>query len=337
MLKKIFLTALLLAMFVTNGCSAQAEVAPNVKGDLKISLLDIGHGDALLIQTGKQTILIDTAQSSKHAELVSELEKFSVTKIDKLILTHPHGDHIGGARMLISPNRKELEAFPYLKKISVAAVYDNGVAYGSGNYKGYLKATQAKKIPHRILKTGDKLDFGNGVKFEVLWPTEEFVATVNGTKFPKKDLEHNINNGSIVGKLTYKKFSMMFTGDCEKESEAKLVANNAAEVLKCDVLKSGHHGAVSSSSPKFIAAVNPSHVLISSGNQLKNDVAVGLPRLKVLNNYLTAGIDKQNIFCTRFNSTITLTSDGKNFSIETARKEVWLDTWMAHLKSLRKK
>ena len=171
MLKKIFLTVMLLAMFVTCGCSAQAEVAQNVTGNLKISMLNIGHGDTILIQTGEQTILIDTAAASKHSDFVRELEKLSVTKIDKLILTHPHIDHIGGARMLISPNQKELAEFPYLEKISVAAVYDNGVAYGSGAYKGYLKSVQAKKIPYQNLKVGDVLDFGNGVEFKVLWPT----------------------------------------------------------------------------------------------------------------------------------------------------------------------
>ena len=181
------------------------------------------------------------------------------------------------------------------------------------------------------------MNFGNGVKFNVLSPTAEFVATVNDKKFDKKDRAYNVNNGSIVGRLTYKKFSMMFTGDCEKESEAKIVANNKPEDLKCDVLKSGHHGISTSSTKNFVAAINPSHVLISSAKQEKDNVAIGFPTLGVLKNYLAKGIDKKNIYCTRFNGTITITSDGKTFSVTPEIKEDWVDKWLAIKKEEWKK
>ena len=139
-----------------------AKPAQNVKGDLKIAMLDVGQGDAILIQTKKQTILIDTSDTDERDLLVSELEKFSVTKIDKLILTHPHADHIGSAKALINPSSKEIKANPYLEKISVAEVYDNGVAATSPLYKSYMKAIDAKSITHKGLKAGDSLDFGGG-------------------------------------------------------------------------------------------------------------------------------------------------------------------------------
>ena len=330
-MKKIFLTLLLPLLLIFSGCHAQ-----DVKGDLKISMLNIGHGDSIVIQTKKQTILIDTGKHDEHARFVRELEKLSVTKIDKLIFTHPHIDHIGGARMLISPNEKELTAYPYLKKISVEKVYDNGIAYTSKLYRNYMKTINAKGIPRQSLKTGDTLDFGNGVKFKVLSPTAEFVTTVNGKTFDKSDREHNINNGSIVGKLTYKNFSMMFTGDCEKESEAKIVANNNAKDLKCDVLKAGHHGIGTSSTKEFVKTINPSVVLISASNKKENNVLVGNPNARVLKNYL-AYVDKENVFCTRFNGTITVTSDGKNFSVTPEKEEVWAEKWIAHKKTLKKK
>ena len=345
MLRKILSMVILFATFIFIGCGSQVaingethvEAAQNDKGNLKISMLKVGHGDAILIQTGKQTILVDTTNVKKHDWLVEGLEKFSVTKIDKLILTHPHGDHIGGAKMLIDPSQEELTAYPYLKKISVAAVYDNGIVHTSKLYKNYLKAIKTKKITHKSLKAGDTLNFGNGVKFNVLSPTAEFVATVNDKKFDKKDRAYNVNNGSIVGRLTYKKFSMMFTGDCEKESEAKIVANNKPEDLKCDVLKSGHHGISTSSTKNFVAAINPSHVLISSAKQEKDNVAIGFPTLGVLKNYLAKGIDKKNIYCTRFNGTITITSDGKTFSVTPEIKEDWVDKWLAIKKEEWKK
>ena len=230
-MKKFFLTMLLLATVIFAGCNTQAAVdktnsAQDINGNLKIAMLNVGHGDSILIQTSKQTVLIDAGHMNEHKRLVSELEKLSVTKIDKLILTHPHGDHIGNAKMLLNPSEKELAENPYLEKISVVAVYDNGMPSASPIYRSYMKAIAEKGINHGTLKTGDILDLGDDVKFNVLFPTAEFVTTINNNQAPKKDDAYNKNNGSIVGKLVYKNFSMMFTGDCEKESETKIIASN---------------------------------------------------------------------------------------------------------------
>ena len=345
-MKKIFMAVLLLAAFVLSGCGGQAKEEPaekpqteakeetqaatkpasDVKGDLKISMLNVGQGDAILIQTGKQTILVDTSDTDERDLLVKELEKFSVTKIDKLILTHPHADHIGSAKALINPSKKELSANPYLEKISVAEVYDNGIASTSPLYKSYMKAVNTKKIVHKSLKVGDELDFGNSVKFNVLFPTSELVKAVNGGQ------KSDPNNESVVGKLTYKNFSMMFTGDAEKEVEAQILANNKTKDLKCDVLKSGHHGSYTSSTKDFVAAVNPSVVLISCGPDEERRNTYGHPHLEPLENYLAQGINQKNIFCTRWNGTITVTSDGKNFSVKAADNEDWVDKWITKKK-----
>ena len=348
-MKKIFMATLLLMAFILGGCGGQTKEEPkqetqaevkddtqaapaqDVKGNLKISMLNVGQGDAILIQTGKQTVLIDTSDTDERDLLVKELEKFSVTKIDKLILTHPHADHIGSAKALINPSKKELNANPYLEKISVAEVYDNGIASTSPLYKSYMKAIDAKGITHNALKVGDTLDFGNSVKFNVLYPTPELVAAVNDGQ------KSDPNNESVVGKLTYKKFSMMFTGDAEKEAEAAILANNKAKALKCDVLKSGHHGSYTASTKDFVAAVNPSYVLISCGPEEERRNTYGHPHLEPLENYLEQGIDKKNILCTRWNGTITVISDGKNFSVQSEDNEDWVDKWITKKQKDKKK
>lgn len=350
-MRKIFLMVLMLATFIFAGCGSQgknknatepkadveketqAEAAPaqTVNGDLKISMLNVGQGDAILIQTKKQTILIDTSDTDERDLLVNELEKLSVTKIDKLILTHPHADHIGNTKVLINPSKKEISANPYLEKISVAEVYDNGIASSSPLYKSYMKAIEAKGITHTALKVGDTLDFGNSVKFKVLYPTPEVVKAVNGGE------KSDPNNESIVGKLTYKKFSMMFTGDAEKKVESEIWADNDAKDLKCDVLKAGHHGSYTASTDNFVKAVAPSYVLISCGPEEERRNTYGHPHLDPLKNYLAEGVDKNNIFCTRWNGTITVISDGKNFSVTPEKKEDWIDKWMAQKKKDKKK
>ena len=350
-MKRIFLTVLMLATVIFGGCGSQAkdepaakpevqadakeestaEASSKVNGDLKISMLDVGQGDAILIQTGKQNILVDTSDTDERDLLVDELEKLSVTKIDKLILSHPHADHIGSAKVLINPSNKELKANPYLEKISVAEVYDNGIAASSPLYKSYMKAVEAKGVVHKSLSAGDTLDFGNGVKFLVLYPTKDLVDAVNGGQ------KSDPNNESIVGKLTYKKFSMMFTGDAEKKVESELWADNDAKVLKCDILKSGHHGSYTASTENFVKTVAPSYVLISCGPEEEHRNTYGHPHLEPLENYLAQGIDKKNILCTRWNGTITVTSDGKNFSVTPERTEDWLDKWIAQKKKDKKK
>ena len=329
-MKKFFMAVLLPMLLIFSGCDSQAAVvsSSDIKGDLKISMLNIGFGDAIVIQTKEQTILIDTGINSEHKRFVDGLEKLSVTKIDKLILTHAHVDHIGSARMLIKPNAKQLAAYPYLKKISVDKVYDNGVAYTSGSYKNLMKTIAELKTPYKSLKAGDTLDFGGGVKFKVFWPTSDFADEMNSGKDGKKDRQYNLNNSSLVGRLTYKKFSVMFTGDCEKESEAKILKSYSAKDLKCDVLKSGHHGAITSSTKDFVEAVKPSVVLISAVGMLGDSIRHSPPHLKVIETYLAAGVDGKNIFSTHANGTITITTDGKKFSVQPEVSDAWLDEWL---------
>lgn len=330
-MKKIFLAMLLMMTFVLSGCNTQAAVnstAKDVKGDLKIFMLNIGQGDAILIRTKEQTILIDTANATNRKQFVNELEKFSVTKIDKLILTHPHVDHIGNARMLINPTKKVLDAYPYVKNISVGEVYDNGVPFTNQSYRNYMKAINEKGIHRQSLKTDDMLDFGGGVKFKVLFPTAEYITEINGGKVDNGDRTYKMNNSSIVGKLIYKDFSMMLTGDCERESEAKIVANNDAKDLKCDVLKLGHHGSKNSSSEAFVKAVNPSYLLISAGNKEEKGSAAGTPHLKLLERLSELGINPKDILCTRWNGSITVTTDGKSFSVKPEVDKDWVEWWM---------
>ena len=333
-MKKFFLMMFLLATFVLSGCNTQAAGNQTKDDDLKISMLNIGHGDAILIRTKEQTILFDAANSTEHERFVKELEKFSVTKIDKLILTHPHVDHIGGAKLLINPSDDQLAKFPYLEKISVGEIYDNGIAFTSPVYINYMKSIEATGIHRQSLKAGDTLDFGGGVNFKILFPTAEYVAAMNSGKADNGDRIYKMNNSSLVGKLVYKNFSMMLTGDCEKESEATIVESYDAADLKCDVLKAGHHGSKSSSTVKFLRALDPKYVLISAGNKEKNGDANGSPHLRALEKYLAQGVDVKNIFCTRWNGSITVTTDGESFSVKPEVSADWVEEWMSKKREL---
>ncbi len=307
--------------------------AKDIKADLKITMLNVGQGDAFLIQTKSQNILIDTSDSDERDLLVSELEKAGVKTIDKMILTHPHADHIGGAKLLIAPTNKELQKYPYLKDFLVREVYDNGIASTSPLYKGYMSVVKSKKLKYEALTSDhDPLDFGNGAKFEILFPSAEVV------KFTKSgETKGDPNNESVVGRLVYKKFSMMFTGDAEKPVEMYLVNNYDKKKLQSTILKSGHHGSYTASTKDFLKNVAPQYVMISCGPEEPRRNTYHHPHLEPLQNYLDFGIKEENIFCTNFDGTTVIKTDGKNISIESERKGEWLDEWIKKKQKDRKK
>ena len=310
--------------------SKKSTKSDNVNGDLTIKMLNVGQGDAILIQTKTQNVLIDTSDADEWEKVQRELSKAGVKKIDKLILTHPHADHIGNARTII-------------EQYNVDEVYDNGTDSNSPFYRSkskskknskgyvdYIEDNPKVKLIH--LKDGDKsLNFGGNVKFNVFYPTDSAIEA-------SKERGFNINNGSIVGKLTYKNFSMLFTGDAEKEVESDILASHKSE-LKSTVLKAPHHGSKSSSTKNYLAAVKPKYVVISAGEpDIKGGNTYGHPHDVALNNYRNSDVDDNNIYWTYKNGTITITTDGKtdDCHIEVENNERWLAEWLTS-KANRKK
>ena len=339
-MKKILLLALMCFTFFLTGCGGEdsatnsqtpetatqdgnATAKKQVKGDLKITMLNVGQGDAFLIQTKAQNVLIDTSDVDEREKLVSELDKAGVTKLDKIILTHPHADHIGGIEKLLKD-----------KKYTISEVYDNGIASTSKLYLNYMKSIKKKKIKHVSLKAGDILDFGDGVNFNVLYPTKDLVDAVNNGS-QKTDP----NNESIVGRLVYKNFSMMFTGDAEKQVESNLWADNDSKKLQSVILKSGHHGSRTGSTENFVQTVKPSYVLISAGEPTdkRGGNTYGHPHRKALETYLKTGVPSKNIFWTWKNGTVVIVSNGKDFSITPEVEEDWVKQWIEEQKKAAKK
>ena len=304
----IAMTALLSLCLLFAGCgggktadnSSAAPSSPAAteagKG-LTVKMLNVGQGDAILIQSPDQTVLIDTSDLDEQEKLRNELKKAGIKRIDKLILTHPHADHIGGVKDVV------------LKDYEVGEVYDNGMPSKSKVYTSYMKVLKQKNIKRHALTAGDVLDFGGGVKFKVFAPTKESVE-----KGSKTTDNHDPNNESVVGKLIFGDFSMMFTGDAEKQEEEPVVKAYGKE-LKSNILKAGHHGSKTSSSPEFLRAVSPEAALISCG--AGNDY--GHPHAQTMKKYHAL---KLKIYETDKNGTITVTTDGKSYNIVTETGDV---------------
>lgn len=289
-MKQIFLLFMAIITIFLIGCTNQNNIDKSTdKMPLKIEMLDIGQGDATLIQTKSQTIMIDTGDVDKRDDLINLLKARNIKTIDKLIITHPHADHIGGAYALF-------------KNFEVKAVYDNGQPTTTKTYRTYLKLIEANNIKYQQITAGDQLDFGDGVIFKVLSPTKQMI-----------EAEDDLNNNSIIGQLKYKDFTMLFTGDAEKEAESSMVKTYGNQLASL-VLKSPHHGSRTSSSSAFLKAVQPQTVLISVG--VGNEY--GHPHKQVLDRYEDNNI---TVYRTDKNGSISIFSDGsKSYKITTTRK-----------------
>ena len=221
---------------------------------LEIDFFDVGQGDAIFIETGNgKQVLIDGGPSNVILEKLGKEMSFYDRYIDLVILTHPEYDHIGGLIEVI-------------KRYDVGAVITNGVVRDTNQYKEWVRVIEERNIPIYIAQFGGKIDFGNNIKMDILYPFENLAGQEVS----------NTNNSSIVSKLIYNDFELLLTGDIEKSVERKLVNSNID--LKSDVLKVAHHGSKSSSAEEFLAAVNSVLNIIQAGKDNK----YGHPHQEVL-------------------------------------------------------
>lgn len=142
-----------------------------------------------------------------------------------------------------------------MREIKVKNVIIGKQFEDSGNYQEFIKIVNEKKIKAHVIEAGQRLNIEKNLYFDVLWPSSDNVVT-----------ENILNNNSLVCKLVYKNFSMMFAGDIEEETEEDICKMYAdTNILKSTVLKVAHHGSKTSSTKKFINCVNPRISLIGVG------------------------------------------------------------------------
>lgn len=282
------------AMLLVAGCSKEngksvpqsAKQSPN-NAPLTVKVLDIGQGDAILIRAAGQIVLVDTGDIGTKDKLVDYIKKEGITTIDKVIITHPHADHLGGMTGI-------------LENFKVSQIYDSGQTTTTALYRKYLSLVQKKGIPFTILTAGAEIPISDEIKFKVLAPEKPFIT--EGSE---------LNNNSVVAKLIYRNFSMLLTGDAEKESEERMLKTYKAE-LKSSLLKVGHHGSNTSSSAAFLKAVAPEAAFISLG--ANNDYHH--PHPSTLKRYEEAQV---KVYRTDISGTVTIASDGKAYTITKER------------------
>lgn len=312
---------------------------PKPTGELKVYVLDVGpiEGDSILIisPTGK-TVLIDAGDAGKGKVVLDALKRYKVDRLDYFIATHPHPDHIGAADEVMNA-------------IKVGAVIDNGVdlstpappAPATRKGKGAKPAPPPKKKTKTITtffdeyaaamkqngaqyekaEPGKKYDLGGGAFLTVLAPIEPFF-----TKDQMKAGGNDTNANSIVLRLDFGDFSMLFMGDAESQTEQRLMGKKDLE-LGAKVIKVAHHGSKYATFEDFLKRVRPEAAIISDGawNRYGHPAQTVLDRLKAAN---------VKVSRTDLQGEITITTKGKGdsngahaFEIKTA-KETKDDIWV---------
>lgn len=236
---------------------------------LNIFYFYVGQADCTLIINNGKTMLIDAGDKTDGKLIANCLKQLGIDKIDYLIGTHSDNDHIGG--MMDVVNNFEIQNLYMPQK--------------EANNQSYIEVK--KNINIQKIEINDIIKIG------------EATAIV---KWVDNEEKYSDNNSSIVLQLNYKDKKYLFTGDIETKVENELIKQNTLEEI--DVLKVAHHGSNSSTSEKFLNAIKPKDVIISSGSTYNK-----FPNIECLKRILKV-VDKGNIFITERDGTIWITSDG---------------------------
>lgn len=261
--KKIIVIILLLSI-------GTSYIYKNIQKDLYINFIDVGQGDSTLITTQfNKKILIDGGGSEfgstfdvGEKTLLPYLLKKKIHKLDYVIISHFDSDHVGGILTI-------------LEELNVKQVLIPKQVEYSENYNKFLDIIKKRNIKIKIVEEGNTINIDKNTYLDILWPEE-------------KQIKDNVlNNNSLIVRLCYKNFKMLFTGDIEEIAEQKLLQKyENTEKLTAEILKVAHHGSKSSSIAEFLEKVNPRIALIGVGknNKFGHPNAGVLDRLNMLRN-----------------------------------------------------
>lgn len=256
----------------------------SASGTLEVYFFDVGQGDSELIRLpGGENILIDAGTSSTEDELVGELRSLGAETLDLVVATHPHADHIGGMAAVI-------DAFD-VRQVVMPRISESDTPT-TKTYENLLQSIADKGLTIMPAEPGDELLSSGGAVLTVLAP--------NGEDYG------DLNNYSVVLRLTYGEDSFLFTGDAEEASEEEMLSLDWP--LTATVLKCGHHGSETSTSPAFLDAVSPQYAVISCG--VDNDY--GHPDAVTLEKLEAAGAE---VFRTDLQGTILASTDGSGVTM----------------------
>jgi len=271
--------------------SDDGETTTEVDGELQLHHIDLGQADATLLITPEgETILIDTGDWRQSGQQVIEyLDEHEIDRIDHLVATHAHADHIGG--------HDEIIAYFETERGGIGAAYDSGVAHTTATYDRYLDAIEEYDVDLFEVEEGDEL------------PLDDDAVSATVLNPPAGDSGTDLHSNSVAIVFEFGEFRYLTTGDAESDAEQRMI-DEWADELNADAYHAGHHGSSTSSTPPFMDEVAPSIVIISSGY----DSQFGHPHDEVLTSFADRNIET---YWTGVHGDIVLSTDGDAIEVET--------------------
>lgn len=255
--------------------------------EMQVHFIDVGQGDATLITCGGQALLIDAGDNNKGTAVQLYLQKQGITKLDYIIGTHPHADHIGGMDVVIT-------------KFDCGKIIMPDYGKDTSTYKDVISALEYKNYKNTLPQVGDCYTLGDAI-FTIIAPNNY-------------DYRDNINNYSVGIIIQHGEKKFLFTGDAEKEAEQDIVKNGME--IKADVYHVGHHGSKTSSTQVLLDKVQPTFAVISCGE----GNSYGNPHAEPLNNLRAMDV---KLFRTDEQGAIIAISDGKEITWNCAPTTTW--------------
>ena len=269
-----------------SGCGGIEIKTPNEQThNLKVHFLDVGQGDCILVQfPDGRNMLVDAGKNESAGRITDYLNKTGVKKLDFVVGTHPHEDHIGSLDVV-------------LQRFQIGAVFMPKVTTNTKTFRDVLEAVKDKGLKIKTAKSGVNLVRTDSLSVDIIAP--------QGTAYK------SLNDYSAVIKISYDQVSFLLAGDAEAFSEREVLSNSAISP-KADVLKVAHHGSRTSTSNAFLQTVAPKVALISLG--AGNDYHY--PHKSTLDRLKKAGI---KILRTDEKGTVVISTNGKEMNITTEK------------------
>ena len=271
------LSVVLLA--VVGACQTQEPAPTQVPGQLEVHFVDVGQGDGIFIRSPEGLAMVIDG-GPRNSGFADYLANHRVKEIAVLVRTHPEADHIGGL-------------IEVLRRFKVKSVWLDGQLHTTRTYDDFLSAIERSGAAVQEARRGQVITLGE-LRFQVLHPSEPFLSG---------DLDEN----SVILRLVFGGVSFLFTGDAGRPAEESMLATGLD--LQADILKVGHHGSSTSTSPLFMQAVSPEVAIYQAGR----DNPYGHPHAEVVTTISLAGV---KLYGTNVDGTLVVRSDGRTYTIQ---------------------